>query len=54
MVEKKEVEENKKSKKGIDISDKYIKWFSELSNKDVAVVGGKGASLGEMFNHDFQ
>lgn len=30
-----------------------IKWFSEISNEDVKTVGGKGASLGEMFNHKF-
>ena len=33
--------------------DKYIRWFSDLSNKDINVAGGKGASLGEMFNHKF-
>ncbi|MDH5545966.1 MAG: phosphoenolpyruvate synthase [Gammaproteobacteria bacterium] len=27
----------------------YIKFFSEISNKDVAIVGGKNASLGEMY-----
>ncbi|MDO8460772.1 MAG: phosphoenolpyruvate synthase [Nanoarchaeota archaeon] len=27
-----------------------IKWFSELSNKDVSIAGGKGASLAEMYN----
>ena len=27
-----------------------IKWFSELSNKDVPTAGGKGASLSEMYN----
>jgi pyruvate, water dikinase len=27
-----------------------IKWFSELSSKDVPIAGGKGASLAEMFN----
>lgn len=27
-----------------------IAWFRELSNKDVGIAGGKGASLGEMFN----
>ena len=26
----------------------YIRWFSDLTNKDVEVVGGKNASLGEM------
>lgn len=28
---------------------KYIKLFSEISNADVAIVGGKNASLGEMY-----
>ena len=27
----------------------YIRWFADLTNKDVEVVGGKNASLGEMF-----
>ena len=27
----------------------YIKWFSEIGIKDVPLVGGKTASLGEMF-----
>ena len=31
----------------------YVKWLSELSNKDVAIAGGKGASLAEMFNQKF-
>lgn len=31
----------------------FVKWFSELSNKDVAVAGGKGASLAEMYNNKF-
>ena len=26
----------------------YIKWFEELSKKDVSIAGGKGANLGEM------
>ncbi|PIN89892.1 phosphoenolpyruvate synthase [Candidatus Pacearchaeota archaeon CG10_big_fil_rev_8_21_14_0_10_34_76] len=30
-----------------------IRWFSELSNKDVPIAGGKGASLAEMYNHKF-
>jgi pyruvate,water dikinase len=29
---------------------KFVKWFSELSNKDVPIAGGKGASLAEMYN----
>jgi pyruvate, water dikinase len=39
--------------KEVSVDDKYIKWFSELNNKDIAIVGGKGASLGEMFNNKF-
>ena len=30
-----------------------IKWFSELGNKDIAIAGGKGASLAEMYNNKF-
>ena len=29
---------------------KYIRWFDELSNTDVGIVGGKNASLGELFH----
>ena len=29
-------------------SQKYVLWFDELRNSDVAIVGGKNASLGEM------
>lgn len=29
----------------------YIKWFSEISIQDVDSVGGKNASLGEMYCH---
>lgn len=29
----------------------YVKWFSEIGIKDVPLVGGKTASLGEMFRH---
>jgi len=31
----------------------FVKWFSELSNKDIAIAGGKGASLAEMYNSKF-
>jgi len=31
-------------------SKKYILWFREISAKDVPLVGGKNASLGEMFS----
>ena len=31
----------------------YIKWFSDITNKDVQTAGGKGASLGEMFRNKF-
>jgi len=30
---------------------KYIKWFNELNIKDVDLVGGKNASLGEMYQN---
>jgi pyruvate, water dikinase len=30
-----------------------VKWFSELSNKDVEIAGGKGASLAEMYTNKF-
>ena len=30
-----------------------VKWFSELSHKDIPVAGGKGASLAEMYNNKF-
>ncbi|WP_200762246.1 phosphoenolpyruvate synthase [Nitrosophilus alvini] len=30
---------------------KYIKWFKEISAKDVSSVGGKNANLGEMYRH---
>ena len=33
--------------------DKHIRWFSELSNEDVSIAGGKGASLSEMYNAKF-
>ena len=29
---------------------KHILWFKQISSKDVALVGGKNASLGEMFS----
>lgn len=29
----------------------YIRWFKELRNTDVALVGGKNASLGELYGH---
>ncbi len=30
---------------------KYILWFNEIDSKDVALVGGKNASLGEMYRN---
>ncbi|PIR90673.1 phosphoenolpyruvate synthase [bacterium (Candidatus Gribaldobacteria) CG10_big_fil_rev_8_21_14_0_10_37_21] len=29
----------------------YIKWFKEISKKDISLVGGKNGSLGEMFSN---
>jgi len=34
-----------------DKKSKYILWFKEISCKDTPLVGGKNASLGEMFSH---
>ena len=34
-----------------DEEKKFIYWFSELGIKDVPAVGGKNASLGEMFSN---
>ena len=31
-------------------SEKAILWFNEITKNDIAVVGGKGANLGEMTN----
>jgi len=33
------------------VKSKYILWFSEISIEDVPIVGGKNASLGEMYRH---
>lgn len=33
---------------------KYIKFFKEINNKDVHIVGGKNASIGEMFQELIQ
>jgi pyruvate,water dikinase len=32
---------------------KFVAWFSEIDKNDVALVGGKGANLGEMINAKF-
>ncbi|WP_166424558.1 phosphoenolpyruvate synthase [Paraglaciecola sp. 20A4] len=32
-------------------STPYVRWFKELNNSDVALVGGKNASLGEMYQN---
>ncbi len=37
-------------KRDIDVSDKYIKWLSELDKTSGMIAGGKGANLAEMFN----
>src|SRR3990172_7764905 len=38
---------------GIATQGKFVRWFSELSNKDISIAGGKGASLAEMYNAKF-
>ena len=30
---------------------RFVKWFEEIGAKDVALVGGKNASLGEMIRN---
>jgi pyruvate, water dikinase len=37
----------------VGIKGEFVKWFSELSNKDIAIAGGKGASLAEMYKNKF-
>lgn len=32
---------------------KYVAWFDEVNHKDVSIVGGKGANLGEMMQANF-
>lgn len=40
-----------KSRPGeVGLEVEFVKWFSELSNKDILIAGGKGASLSEMYN----
>ena len=31
--------------------EKFVLWFEEIGIKDVPLVGGKNASLGEMIQH---
>lgn len=45
--------EDGEKKEGNEGKSALIKWFSELSNKDIAIAGGKGASLAEMYNNKF-
>jgi pyruvate,water dikinase len=40
-------------KKNIDVSEKYVKWLSELSKESIPIAGGKGANLAEMYNAKF-
>jgi len=35
----------------MDKSNMFILWFDQLCNDDVAFVGGKNASLGEMYSN---
>ncbi len=41
------------NKKRVEEETSYVKWLFELSNKDVSIAGGKGASLAEMYNAKF-
>jgi pyruvate, water dikinase len=35
----------------MDSTRRYVRFFNEIGNDDVALVGGKNASLGEMYRH---
>lgn len=35
------------------MTKKYVVWFSQVGKEDIALVGGKGANLGEMTNSGF-
>ena len=36
-----------------DINMQHLKFLSDITKKDVSIAGGKGASLGEMYNAGF-
>tara|TARA_Y100000034_G_scaffold29558_1_gene35669 strand:+ start:2550 stop:6167 length:3618 start_codon:yes stop_codon:yes gene_type:complete len=38
---------------GAKMEEEPVRWFSELTNDDVLIAGGKGASLGEMYQNKF-
>jgi pyruvate, water dikinase len=40
-----------KKKNKINRKTKFVLWFSEVDNKDIELVGGKNASLGEMYSN---
>lgn len=51
--EKDESESRKKQqagKKNSGEDEGFVRWLNDLSKNDIAVVGGKGANLGEMYN----
>lgn len=35
------------------MSNKFVVWFNEVDKEDIAIVGGKGANLGEMTKAGF-
>ena len=41
------------AKKSVDVSERYIKWLSELDKNSGNIAGGKGANLAEMYNAKF-
>ncbi len=43
----------KEKKRGEEEETGYTKWLSELSKEDIAIAGGKGANLAEMYNSKF-
>jgi pyruvate,water dikinase len=42
--------EKKRANLDLDLNEKYVKWLSQLSAKDIPIAGGKGANLAEMYN----
>jgi|GEM_PF-319294 len=51
-VKKKPAKHKAAKKEKLDLyTDKDILWFKDLKKEDIPIVGGKGANLGEMYNH---
>lgn len=40
-------------KRGLDFSEDYIRWFSDISRKDISLVGQKASFLSELYNSKY-